>query len=59
MPTRDEEAEDFRDLPMRNKTEDRIWYRDDLVEKARELRKNMTGPEKRIWYDVLAKNELK
>ncbi len=30
-----------------------IPYREDLVEKAKELRKNMTWPEKTIWYSLL------
>jgi len=35
-----------------------IPYREDLKEKARELRKNMTWPEKNIWYQVLQKDTL-
>ena len=36
-----------------------IPYREDLQEKARELRKNMTGPEKNLWYRVLQWDKLK
>lgn len=38
--------------------ESHIPYRDDLKEKAKELRKNMTGPEKNLWYNVLRKNQI-
>ena len=33
-------------------------FRADLKEKARELRKNMTGPEKKIWYEMLSWDKL-
>lgn len=36
-----------------------IPYRWDLTAKARDLRKNMTWPEKKIWYMVFKKNSLK
>lgn len=48
------EAEDFQDLPIRKSNEERIHYREDLVQKATELRKNMTWPEKRLWYELLS-----
>jgi tRNA A37 methylthiotransferase MiaB len=35
-----------------------IPYRSDLQEKARELRKNMTWPEKQIWYQLLSSDRL-
>ncbi len=35
-----------------------IPYREDLVEKAKELRKNMTWPEKHLWYNVLSGDRL-
>ena len=38
--------------------EGHIPYRDDLKEKAQDLRKNMTGPEKNLWYNVLRKNQI-
>lgn len=40
-------------------TSTHIPYREDLKEKARELRNNMTWPEKNIWYDILKKDHLK
>ncbi len=39
-------------------THNHIPYRDDLKLKAQELRKNMTWPEKSIWYQVLRKDKL-
>jgi tRNA-2-methylthio-N6-dimethylallyladenosine synthase len=35
-----------------------ILYREDLVEKAKDLRKNMTGPEKQLWYKILSSDRL-
>ncbi len=35
-----------------------IPYREDLTEKAKELRKSMTGPEKQLWYKVLSSDRL-
>ncbi len=43
---------------IRTWKEDRIWYRQDLVQKATELRKNMTWPEKHLWYELLSWNRL-
>jgi methylase of polypeptide subunit release factors len=36
-----------------------IPYRSDLTERAQELRKNMTGPEKKIWYTALKQDTFK
>ena len=35
-----------------------IRRNNNLKERARELRKNMTKAEKRLWYDVLCKDQL-
>jgi len=36
-----------------------IPYKSELTEKAKELRKNMTWPEKKIWYSVLQQDTFK
>ncbi len=36
----------------------KVPYRSDLKQKARELRKNMTWPEKNIWYKILQKDSF-
>jgi tRNA A37 methylthiotransferase MiaB len=56
VPT--EEVEDFHNFPIRRSSEERINYREDLVEKAKKLRKNMTWPEKKIWYEILSGDKL-
>jgi very-short-patch-repair endonuclease len=40
---------------MRDRNHDNFYlpYNSDLVVKARELRKNMTSAEKKLWYDYL------
>ncbi len=43
---------------IRTWKEDRIWYRQDLAEKASILRKDMTWPEKQLWYEILSGDRL-
>ena len=43
---------------IRTWKEDRIWYRQDLAEKANILRKDMTWPEKQLWYEILSGDRL-
>ncbi len=43
---------------IRTGKEWRVWYREELVEKATELRKKMTWPEKYVWYEILSGDKL-
>ncbi len=47
-----------RDGGLESQEKQHIEFRSDLEEKAKELRKEMTWPEKNIWYNLLRRDKL-